>query len=389
MKEEGKTVTGDECPICKGTTSRNLVRRATVPVMQNKPFASVKEARGIATGQLDFRQCTSCGFSWNAAFDPAKVVYDPSYENCQSLSPAFQDHLRCRIDRICQLLEGRGSVTIVEAGCGQGDFLADLVATIGKERISRAVGFDPAFHGDDGGEKNGCTIYKRLLTPGSLEEVAVTPDIVLSRHTIEHIAAPVDFLTSIRRSIGATPARLILETPTNSWILRHRVLHDFFYEHCSVFDMRSMSEALSRSGFEPTRIDTVFGGQYLWVEALASDLDETAAIEDSRAYQDRWSGHVADRLAAGDKIAVWGAGAKGVTFAGMIDPDCTRLDCIIDKNTAKQGLHVPMTGHPIVAPSDVGPRAVTHIIVMNPEYAGEIATELQQLGCTASVVVVE
>ncbi|MFD1690786.1 hypothetical protein ACFSHR_02120 [Azotobacter chroococcum] len=37
------------------------------------------------------------------------------------------------------------------------------------------------------------------------------------------------------------------------------------------------------------------------------------------------------------KVSLWGAGAKGATFANLIDPDCSLIECVVDLNPRKQG----------------------------------------------------
>ncbi|MDD5107852.1 MAG: hypothetical protein PHC49_19830, partial [Desulfuromonadaceae bacterium] len=71
------------------------------------------------------------------------------------------------------------------------------------------------------------------------------------------------------------------------------------------------------------------------------------------------------------KIALWGAGAKGATFANLIDPACRLIDCIVDLNPNKQGGFVPGTGHPIIAPKELVKRNVRCAILMNPNYRSE------------------
>jgi len=41
------------------------------------------------------------------------------------------------------------------------------------------------------------------------------------------------------------------------------------------------------------------------------------------------------------KVALWGAGAKGATFANLLDPECSLLDCVVDINPNKQGRFIP------------------------------------------------
>ena len=92
----------------------------------------------------------------------------------------------------------------------------------------------------------------------------------------------------------------------------------------------------------------------------------------------RWRGRL-DALGEG-AVAVWGAGAKGVTFAGLVDPDASRIDCVVDINPAKQGRFIPGTGHPIVPPDALAARGVRHVVPMNPAYRAEIAATLAVSG---------
>jgi hypothetical protein len=87
---------------------------------------------------------------------------------------------------------------------------------------------------------------------------------------------------------------------------------------------------------------------------------------------DGW-GRLVRGLAARGPVAVWGAGAKGVTFCNLIDPDCRLLHCVIDVNPAKQGKFVAGTGHRIVGPKRLWREGVTAVLVLNPNYAGEVA----------------
>ena len=69
---------------------------------------------------------------------------------------------------------------------------------------------------------------------------------------------------------------------------------------------------------------------------------------------------------------MWGAGAKGVTLANLVDPACSLIDCVVDLNPQKQGRFLPGTGHPIVAVSDLRERAISGVVLMNANYETEI-----------------
>jgi len=77
-------------------------------------------------------------------------------------------------------------------------------------------------------------------------------------------------------------------------------------------------------------------------------------------------------------LAIWGAGAKGVTFVNLIDPKREYIDCIIDVNVNKQGKFLPGTGHPIINYKEIPSKKINKVILMNPNYYDEIVNLLKE-----------
>jgi hypothetical protein len=164
---------------------------------------------------------------------------------------------------------------------------------------------------------------------------------------------------------------------------------DFFYEHCSYFAPQSMTRALGRAGFDIRSIAHTFGGQYLWIEAAATGSAEspwTGPGLVSHLANPEWEQkfltplweRVSD-LASKQKLAIGGAGAKGVTLANLLDPHADLFVCVADINPKKQGLHVAGTGHPIVSYSELAMLGVEVCLLMNPNYAMETLQLLEGL----------
>ena len=360
----------DACPLCAAPLPQPFLVRASVPVHQNRTAATATAARAMPRGRLDMVACETCGFVCNRAFDPGLLHYGPGYDNTQSHSPAFAAHL----DALARhLLDQRGvrGARIVEVGCGQGEFLRRLVADPGGG--NSGVGFDPAYAGEAGG--GALRFVRDFFGPGSAEPA----DVVVCRHVIEHVADPLALLRTIRAALSDAPqARVFFETPDVSWIFRNAVLWDLFYEHCSLFAAGSLADACARAGFRVTEVRRVFGGQYLWLEASLGaprarpNPDGIAAQARAYAVQEAAAAGAWQRRVAEGRLAVWGAGAKGATFASLADPDAARIDCFVDINPAKQGRFLPGTGHPIVAPAALAGRDVARVLAMNPQYCMEI-----------------
>jgi SAM-dependent methyltransferase len=386
-------MTGGACPVCTCPRTAVFLERHDVPANQNVVYRRRADAVAAPRAQLRMRICTDCGFVWNEAFDHRLTGYDAQYDNTQHHSPSFHAHMR---DMARRVVAGGGAAgsggTIVEIGCGKGDFLRLLVA--GEEGAYRGVGFDTTYQGPEV-EFEGRLRFERRLFDRSC--VAAAPDLVVCRHVIEHIPDPVGLLRELRAALEDRQVRVFFETPDVEWILTNRVVWDFFHEHCSLFTPGSLAAAFQRAGFTVTRVDHVFGGQYLWLEAttgpgsaLPLPSPPLAAASGfgsmERDLVRRWRDRL-EELRRRGAVALWGAGAKGVTLANLCDPAAMVIDCVIDINPAKQGRFVPITGHPIVAPQALIERAVRSVVVMNPNYDSEIRATIERLGAESDILI--
>jgi SAM-dependent methyltransferase len=366
------------CRVCGSSETHEFLHRDAVPVHQNLVLETRAEALGVSRGDLALTVCRACGFVFNAAFDAGKLAYGEDYDNTQSHSPFFARYIE-ELARHLVDAEGVRDAAIVEVGCGKGTFLRLLV---GDPRYGNTgVGFDPSYVGPDS-EFGGRLRFERRFYDAACADVPA--DVVVCRHVIEHVPDPLEVLRAVRLALARARApRIYFETPCVEWILRNQVIWDFFYEHCSLFTAASLATAFERSGFAVRAVEHVFGGQYLWLEAgiaaaggpVRATAGEVPALGEQFARAEArlrsgWRERVLGLAGAG-KVAIWGAGAKGTTFAHLVDPDCRLIDCVVDLNPNKQGRFVPGTGHPIVGPGELAPRGVRFAILMNPNYRAE------------------
>ena len=201
------------CPICEETQGIAMNASTDVPVMMNRVYTSSESARAARRGLLDLLGCRACGFVWNRAFQANLLAYDSYYENDQTHSQAFVEHLRARARDVVAALPAGEKLDYLEIGCGQGRFIVE-VANVAGTRLASAEGFDPAWRGQDAAGPAGSRIHKAYFDAGTAKFLACQPNIVASRHTIEHVPDPVPFLTAVRKALGpAARARIFVETP--------------------------------------------------------------------------------------------------------------------------------------------------------------------------------
>lgn len=293
------------------------------------------------------------------------------------------------------LVEVRGiqNKKIVEVGCGKGVFLKILCRLGGNS----GVGFDPSYIGPEEDLEGRVKFHRLIYRP---DYVRIPADVVICRHVIEHVADPVSLLNSAKQALlKSQQSRMFIETPCLEWILKNQIFWDFFYEHCSYFVKQSLSTAFGIAGFQVESIQNVFNDQYLWLEARLSDrknknvttwpghiptLVKQFTAKDEALIQ-KWQNRLRKLNLLG-KVGIWGAGAKGVTFANLVDPKCELIDCVVDLNPNKQGRFVPGTGHPIISYRELPTRNVVTSILMNPNYREETQLLLQNAGIKLNMI---
>ena len=212
-------------------------------------------------------------------------------------------------------------------------------------------------------------------------------DVVVLRHTLEHIQSPHKFL-SLLQSVFNEDATIFIEVPRYEWTEQNKLIFDLTYEHVNYFSEKSLSSLFI------TTIDqnNFFDGQYQYCLAKLNSLsdkewrhfDEKHKWEDLSLapYLDEFKLKV-QNLHDGSRYWVWGGATKGVLFLkhlADIYPDVFRkVVGVVDINEKKQGLFTPNTGIMIVSPRDFFKSATKNdtVIVMNPNYLNEIRKEIE------------
>jgi hypothetical protein len=347
-------------------------------------------------GDIILSYCHICGHIFNSAFDSSLMEYTQAYENSLHFSPRFQSYAeslaRELIDR-----HHLHNKEIVDLGAGQGDFLR-LLCDISD---NRGWGFDTAYVPSEADDQDERLTFVQDFDWWKYIDHA--PDMIMTRHVLEHIEQPLDFMHTIRAGIGENQETLVFfEVPNMAYTLRELAIWDIIYEHCGYYTPHSLAALFSRTGFNVLVTNETYAGQFLTIEALPANngagsgivaesrLSETEAQVATFAGEFRekvayWQKALAHWAAEGKRVVAWGAGSKGVTFLNVLD---TRdyIGYIVDINPRKTGMYVVGSGQEIVVPQFLAQYKPDVIILMNPVYRDEIEQTVTSMGLTAEYV---
>ena len=367
------------CPVCGSVDLAPVIHVADTPALSNAFASTAEEAKGMPRGDIELVSCERCGMLHNASFDPRLAPYDSAYENSLHFSPRFQTYAEALAEDLAARFGVEGG-TVVEIGSGGGDFLA-MVAAHG---FGSGVGIDPSLPAARDGRAGEATL---TFLPGTLAEApaGLQADLVICRHVLEHVPDPVGLLREAREAVSRDGASLYVEVPDGEHMLEAPAIWDLIYEHVGYFNDAALRTALAAAGWVVQRSGSSFGGQYRWAEATTAGpvtLDggrpggpEGDVSEPARRFAEvysatvrRWSRFMEAERAAGRRVAAWGAGSKGVTFANSM---AHGLDAMVDINERKHGRFVPGTGQRVSSPAEIAGRVDT-VLVMNPIYLDEV-----------------
>lgn len=386
IAESAPTPDGASC--CQSCASVDLLyfhEAGTLPVNSCLLLDTPEAARHYPRGELSLAFCRACGFVGNIRFDSAMTRYTSGYEEQQSFSPRFNEFAEGLAQRWIDRYNLRNK-TVLEIGCGKGDFLS-LLCQLGS---NRGIGIDPSYVPG----RNEDTTRVRFIVDFYSERYAnLVVDAVCCRHTLEHIPNPAAFMRTVRRALGDRLHTLVLfELPDVGRVLKECAFWDIYYEHCSYFSLGSLARLFRRTGFEVLDLMKDYDDQYLLIEAKPTaadcgsplpqedDLTDLAAsvVNFRQSYQQKvhyWRQRLAELRAQGRRVAIWGSGSKCVAFLSTLGAS-EEVGEIVDINPYRHGKFLPGSAREIRPPTVLRDYQPDVVIAMNPVYLDEIRRDL-------------
>jgi hypothetical protein len=384
------------CPSCKSKNISVFHEATNFPVHSIINIPSRSKALSYPRGDIALYFCHECAFVFNSAFEPSILEYCANCEETQGFSRTFREFARRQATELVeryQLYEK----TIIEIGCGKGEFLS-LLCDIGN---NYGLGFDPAYvpGRNEPLNKGNVTFISDYYSQKYGDKSA---DFICCKMTLEHIADPLEFLQVVRRSIGSRLETIVFfQVPDATRIIRDCCFEDIYYEHCSYFSPGSLVRVFFAADFKVLDVRLEYNQQYIVIEARPGSgasqcrlplCDDLKLMENFVANfkakflskVEEWEAYYQRSKATNKRVVIWGSGSKAVACLAAFKN--IAIDYVVDINPHRQGNFMPGTGQKIVSPEFLKDYCPHAVVIMNPVYEQEIRADLERLCISPDVL---
>lgn len=377
------------CPLCSNRRVHAFFSLPAAPVTCTSIFPTREQALAVPTGRIALTVCEECGFVFNAGFDPTLGDVGARYESSQASSAHFSAFARSLAADWVQRHRLQGKA-VLEVGCGSGEFLSRLLEC----GVAHATGIDPLATSP---ATHGLTVIADAFDERYL---GLDADALVCRHTLEHVPDVQRFLKLVHDWASAGRDRVVLfELPDADRIVVERAFWDIYYEHCNYFTMATLRTAFERAGFDVLRLDCLYDGQYLIVEAqpcsqrtrqagVGQVREAVAACDnfgvDVRSSIERCQQRLTQMAAAAPPLLLWQGAAKTVGLLATLS-DISPIEGAIDLSPARHGGFLPGSALPVHGPARLPQIRPGTIVLMNPVYLTEVRDCIESFGLTTPV----
>ena len=260
---------------------------------------------------------------------------------------------------------------------------------------ARLIGFDPNASMTSGGKFEA---RDELFVP-DVHVPECKPDLVISRHVLEHLVNPLGFLQSMAFAVAwsGLESRVFIEVPCIDRAIETGRTEDFYYEHNSHFTTESFTRMLHRTSHVVEMM--MHGYRREVISGLVKLGGSWQLVSHAREAQ-RFRAHargavksigeqLAELAASGKRVAFWGGTGKAAAFMNTYGVDCDRFPIVIDSDPDKAGTFVPGQGQEIHYRDYLLTEPVDIIVIPMQWRARDIVQEIQGTEITYQQVLIE
>jgi hypothetical protein len=387
--DRGVNATMPACRSC-GAKGLELVLSLGRTPLANSLLTQDDLVRAEPTFPLDLAFCPGCSLVQITETVPPEQLFS-EYLYFSSVSDALLAHARELVERVIDGRRLTASSRVIELASNDGYLLQyyvargvpvlgiDPAANVARVAIERGVPTLVEFFGTD--------LARRLRGQGE------TADVIHANNVLAHVADLNGFVEGIALLLKDDGVAII-EAPYLKDLIDHCEFDTIYHEHLCYYSLTALDRLFRRHGLHLEDVERlpIHGGSLrvsvgkrgaatpavaaLLSEEAAWGVDRFATYRDFGARVEALKASLRSTLAEfkrrGDRIAAYGAAAKGSTLLNYFGIGRETLDFVVDRSPHKQGRFMPGVHIPIRAPERLLEEMPDEVLLLTWNFADEI-----------------
>jgi len=314
--------------------------------------------------KLVVAECDDCGLLQQIS-KPSNPSYYESYEQSATISDAMTKYQERLVDELMSdhNLEGQ---KILEIGAGDG-FFAERLQKSG----AKVLALEPGKPSVNSIRSRGVPVIHGFFDASALASHGLF-DTVVSRQVISHVEPLGSFLDDVAKvvRVGGIVA---FECPNILDAMIQGRFVDFLPDYRSYLSIAVLTRLMEARGFKLWSASPRWNGEYF----LATFVRFDPALTDFGSAMSELKVTLEADLKNGKRIAVWGAGGRGISLLAQMTLGPDQIAYVIDSSPLKQGKFTPTSGIVVRGPEALKDDPVDTVLVTPVNYAGEIMAALE------------